>query len=363
MTEQSFMLRVNCMTYNHAPFIEKAMDGFCMQKTSFPYICIICDDFSTDGEQKVISNYLELHFDVNDKEIVRCEETDDYVMTFARHKENKNCFFVVFLLKYNHYSIGKPKWPYYLEFAKNVNYIAICEGDDYWTDSLKLQKQFVFLESHLDYTMICNRTQLYSEKEQKYVGENYCYDQSQTVEVQDVIFRGGLFISTCSIIYRSGLTENYPDYCGKCKVGDYPLQILAAMKGKIYYFNDMMSVYRVQNNSSWTGYQNWKPKNYDNRLATIQSIINMFKGFAEENPQYADFFQTKTYQYITGNIPSRRMKTAIQKKYYKEFKESIKKFPFLWKFDSWIGFLGIPLLIKVRNFYYPRFNQKLKLYK
>lgn len=362
MIEQDFMLRVNCMTYNHASYIEKAMDGFCMQKTSFPYICIICDDFSTDREQKVINNYLELHFDVNDKEIARYEETDDYTMTFARHKENKNCFFVVFILKYNHYSIGKPKWPYYFEFAKNVKYIAICEGDDYWTDSLKLQKQVVFLESHLDYPMVCNRTQLYSEKEKKYVGENYCYDQSKTVEVRDVICRGGMFISTCSIIYRSCLTENYPNYCGKCKVGDFPLQIMAAMKGKIYYFNETMSVYRVDNPMSWMGRLGWTEDNYEKRISAIHSVVNMLKGYLKDYPQYSKFFRTEIAHHITLFIPNRKKSKLIRRKYYEEFKDDIKSFPLFWKIDAWIGFTRIPLIGRLRKLYYPYFRSKKIFY-
>ena len=104
-----FKVRINCMTFNHAPYIMDAMNGFCMQQSTFPYVAIIVDDASTDGEPEIINRYLQDHFDLEDKGIVRNEETDDYVMTFARHKKNQNCFFAVFLLKYNHYSKKKEK--------------------------------------------------------------------------------------------------------------------------------------------------------------------------------------------------------------------------------------------------------------
>lgn len=90
--EYKWMVRVSCMTYNHAPYITDALNGFCMQETTFPFICTIVDDASTDGEQEVIKQYLHEHFDLEDTSIVRNEETKDYTLTFARHKTNKNCY-------------------------------------------------------------------------------------------------------------------------------------------------------------------------------------------------------------------------------------------------------------------------------
>ena len=147
-TEQlKYMVRVSCLTYNHVNYIKDAMNGFTMQETNFPYVCTIIDDASTDGEQEVINNYLQEHFDMEDKSVVRNEETDDYVLTFAQHKTNRNCYFAVFFLKYNHYMIKKPKDQYIKEWL-NVKYIAFCEGDDYWTNPKKLEIQFDALEAH-----------------------------------------------------------------------------------------------------------------------------------------------------------------------------------------------------------------------
>ena len=96
MTPVDFLVCIRCFTFNHAPYIEDAMNGFCMQDASFPFVCTIVDDASTDGEQEVIKAYLQKHFDIDDPSIARNEETDDYVLVFARHKTNKNCFFSVF---------------------------------------------------------------------------------------------------------------------------------------------------------------------------------------------------------------------------------------------------------------------------
>ena len=148
--KNDFLVSVRCISYNHASYIKDCMNGFTMQETKFPYVCVIDDDASTDGEPEVITNYMAEHFNIDDKDVVRSEETDDYRMIFAQHKTNKNCFFAVFFLKYNHYSIGKSRESYVARFVDGTKYMAICEGDDYWIDQLKLQKQVDALENHSD---------------------------------------------------------------------------------------------------------------------------------------------------------------------------------------------------------------------
>ena len=348
-----FKVRINCMTFNHAPYIMDAMNGFCMQQSTFPYVAIIVDDASTDGEPEIINRYLQDHFDLEDKGIVRNEETDDYVMTFARHKKNQNCFFAVFLLKYNHYSKKKEKWPYYIEFAKTPLYIALCEGDDYWIDPLKLQKQVGFMELHPNCTMTCSRTKLFSENRQKYIGETFCYEKDRDVDIKDVIYRTGLFISTPSIIYRAVLGNNYPEYCRNCAVGDYPLQIYATLHGKVRYFNDSMAVYRTENSQSWMGKQDWLRVS-DARLKVLQSEVNMMKGFANEYTQYRDLFENKIAEFINEGIPTWRSSRKDRKKYLDFFASDIKKYSWRWKIDKMIRLTRIPRLRR----YYERYILK-----
>ena len=144
--EYAWKVCVKCLTFNHAPYIEDALNGFCMQETDFPFVCAIIDDASTDGEQNVIKKYLEEYFDLEEKSVVRNEETEDYTLTFARHKTNRNCYFAVLYLKYNHYSIKKNNIPYIAEWHDKCKYIALCEGDDYWIDGRKFGKQSRFLD-------------------------------------------------------------------------------------------------------------------------------------------------------------------------------------------------------------------------
>ena len=345
MVEQDkykWKLFVSCMTYNHSRYISDAMNGFCMQITNFPYICIIMDDASTDGEPEVLKRYLEEHFDLDDRSIVRNEETEAFTMTFARHKTNANCFFAVYFLKENHFQKRKTKRPYLVEWRNNSQYVATCEGDDYWIAPDKLQRQVDFLESHPDYTMVCNRTKLYSFWRKKFIGENYCYDKSQTVDPKDVIRRTGLFISTCSMLYRRNITDNKPDYWSKCSVGDYPLQIMCAMKGKVYYFNDIMSVYRVENAHSWMGGQKWLGFS-EARLETIRSQIRMFEGFANDFPEYKKVCQDKICDQVNRNIPNRHLSSKEDmKKYLDYFSDIIKHYPLRWKIDLLIRKSRIP---------------------
>lgn len=344
------IVRIVCRTFNHAQYIKDTMDGFCIQKTNFPFVAIIIDDASTDGEPDIISHYLEEHFDMVNAQY---DENDDAKRIAAVHKNNPNCHFLVVLLKYNFYSIKKAQYPLYKGWYENVPYIASCEGDDYWIDPLKLQKQVDILEANSEITMVCNRTKLYSESRKKIIGENFCYNKSQVVNPKDVIYRTGLYISTCSMTYRKGIKGKIPDYWAKCKVGDYPLQIMCAMKGKVYYLNDAMSVYRVENSNSWMGKQQWG-KLDKGRLEVIASQINMFKGFAIDFPQYKTYFKNKIANHINRFIPVNRSQEEINQ-YIDYFHEDIEKYNLLQKIDLWMCKLKKP---RIRYVYKQLFQKK-----
>ena len=237
-----FLVRVSCMTFNHASYIEDAMNGFTMQETTFPFVCTIIDDASTDGEPEVIKKYLLENFDFEDTATVRNEETDDYVMTFARHKTNRNCFFAVFFLKYNHYK-KKSKNLYIAEW-EDTKYVAYCEGDDYWINPLKLQKQSDYMNSHLD----CSAT----------FGNFIVYDQNTCTSHQMVygktVFNihdvmAGLMPGIQNICVRS-IVRTVP-ITSKCN-GDMILYYKCGMSGNLIYQNENFAVYRRTGEGSAT---------------------------------------------------------------------------------------------------------------
>ena len=150
--KKPFLVYVNCMTYNHAPYIKYALDGFTMQQTTFPFVCIIADDCSQDGTGEVIWQYLKDFFEIDDEDVSERGDTDDYTMLYARHKHNMNCYFAVYFLKYNHFG-KKDKRLYFTRWTNGTKYMALCEGDDYWIDPHKLDMQVNFLETIPDYGM------------------------------------------------------------------------------------------------------------------------------------------------------------------------------------------------------------------
>ena len=242
----SFEVFVRCVTYNHANYIKEAMNGFTMQQTCFPFVCTIIDDASTDEEQEVINNYLQEHFDIEDESIARNEETEDYLLTFVRHKTNKNCYFAVLFLKYNHYSIKKSKEPYIIEWQDNSKYIALCEGDDYWTDPMKLQKQVDFMESNKEYTLCFHRAIIIDE-----MGFNHKFDLD-TCEDRDYSATELLdkwIAPTASILYRSDVRKYKIVGEERFISGDIKLYLCAASTGLVRGNSSVMCAYRVHSDS------------------------------------------------------------------------------------------------------------------
>jgi len=265
---------VMSITYNHAPYILDAMNGFCMQKTTFPFVCAVIDDCSTDGEQEVISNYLHEHFDLEDQSVARNEETDDYKLIYARHKENHNCFFVVLYLKYNHYSIGKDsrKYEYIEEFEKNAKYIALCEGDDYWTDPFKLQKQVDYMEAHPECGLVWAKAKCYIQDKQKFDGTTGRY----MAGYYDMFVNYS--ISPLTSLYRKSSVEGYAEFVKgqKWLLGDSPLFLYIAHDHDIHFMDEIVGVYRVLKNSAS------HHTSYEKNVAFQNSTFDVVKFYCEK---------------------------------------------------------------------------------
>lgn len=313
------LVAIKCMTYNHAPYITDAMNGFCMQRTTFPYVAIIVDDASTDGEPCVIQDYLNNHFDMSK---ARRWETDDAFFIEAQHHENKNCWFAVVLLKYNFYQIKKNKKPLIAEWQTPSIYIAMCEGDDYWINSNKLQFQVSYLENHLDYSMCYSGFRTVDDKG-NYI-ERHNYEKAMKMSKSGDILSDLLvtnFILTCTAIYRSCVITQFNKMNFKYKY-DYSLFLFAATKGKCYYTPQKLSAYR----RTPTG-----------AMSTMQDRITIW------------FHETRLFFYngvLDGSIPtyqnshSYRLLNTIAKYCYFEdnpdyipkYKNIIKKHIILWPF-------------------------------
>lgn len=293
-----YTVYVSCKTYNQSEYILEAMNGFCIQKTNFPFICAIFDDASTDGEQKVIRKYIDDNFELFEESASYQTETDYAYISYARHKINTNCHFVVFYLKNNHYSnpqkyAGK-KEEYVKDWMCDCKYEAICEGDDYWTDPLKLQKQVDYLENHKNCTLCVSEADILTSNG---LLSWQRYSSSRVVDIKDIILGGGLWFQTATYIFKVELLNDMPE-CGlRCHVGDYPLMIWAALKGDVYYLYEKTSVYRYATDNGWTK----KVISYplDKKILGWRSEIDMLLGFNEYSEgKYADSFYERIRRYL-----------------------------------------------------------------
>lgn len=246
---RSFKVCIRCFTFNHAQYIEDAMNGFVKQETDFPFVATIVDDASTDTTSQVISGFFNRYFDRDDSSVAFREEAEYGTVLFARHKANQNCFFAVILLRENHYSQKKNKISYLTRWLENSDYIALCEGDDYWIDPQKLNKQVSYLEQHKDCEMVACSSfwSINGVLEER----NYASKEPRVLSVEEVIRGGGSFIPTCSIVYKQRYLYDIPNWRRIANVGDYPLQIQGALEGNVFYFPEAMCVYRRGQKGSW----------------------------------------------------------------------------------------------------------------
>lgn len=132
-------LAIRCITYNHGPYIKDALDSFVMQKTDFPFVAIVHDDASTDNTAEIIKEYAEMFSNI----IFPIYEKDN------QYSKKDGCLGNIMNEACK---------------ATGAKYIAFCEGDDYWTDPYKLQKQVDFLESHPDISYTCHRFKIRNGK-------------------------------------------------------------------------------------------------------------------------------------------------------------------------------------------------------
>lgn len=214
------------------------MNGFVMQETTFPYICAIQDDCSTDGEQQVICEFLSKEFDMTS---AISYETDYAKIIITSHKSNINCTFIVYLLKFNHYTAKIKKGKYLAPLRDICQYEAPCEGDDYWTDSHKLQIQVEFLDENPKYSACAHQSEIIGN------GSGLFWDEvPDTITMKDLTTISRLF-HTASMIYRIKPFMDMPSPQKHVVSGDKLIILRLASIGPIKFMERAMCVYRKHN--------------------------------------------------------------------------------------------------------------------
>lgn len=289
-----YMVCARCFTYNHAPFIESALEGFAMQQTTFPTAFVVVDDCSPDGEPEIIKKWAESNLDFQESGYAYKKVMDYGELLFAHHKTNGNASFAILLLKENHYQLKKSKLPYLSEWINHAKYLAVCEGDDYWIHPQKLQMQVDFLESHPNHSACIHAYRRDTIRGESVISTN-CYKYSNSIEtipLEDIICNKNMFCATASWMYCASAWADYPEWAKRGPVGDKPFKLVICARGHIGYINELMSVYRVGVPGSWT---QRVLRNRESEKKTRDGIIKIMKDFDQ-------WTEGKYHQYVRRTI-------------------------------------------------------------
>ena len=219
------LVSICSITYNHAPYIRQCLDGFLMQKTNFKYEIIIHDDASTDGTAEIIKEYVEKYPEL----ITPIFQTENQYSKGIRGMFPRFCF---------PHAKGK--------------YIAMCEGDDYWTDPLKLQKQVDFLEANPEYVMcsshfkfLDDKTGVFSNDRMPNIKEGIEYDLKTLINEK-------WYFQPLTVMFRLSML-NLEEYLRYPITKDAVLFFHLLKKGKGYLLSQEFGVYRKHSEGVWSG--------------------------------------------------------------------------------------------------------------
>lgn len=234
------------ITYNHENFITDAINGILMQEYSGKIELIIANDNSLDNTDTVIKKLLNYQF-----------SNQRFEIKYTNHSQNKGMM---------------PNFKWALQQVQG-KYIALCEGDDYWTDPLKLQKQVDFLEANEDYNLVYHKIQIYDDEQKTFTPETLnTSNEFKTITLEDLALRGNL-MHTPSVVYRNNITYNSKLF--SLPIGDYVLWCLNAEKGAIGYFPDTMAIYRISEKSIWSKKSHFY--RIENWLKALVALYHYFK--------------------------------------------------------------------------------------
>lgn len=293
------MVSIICITFNHAPFLHKALDGFLMQRTNFRFEVLLHDDASTDGTAEIVKAYAKKYPDI----IVPILE-----------KENQYSQHIDFSQKM--YAMARGK------------YFAFCEGDDYWIDADKLQKQFDYMEAHPDCSICGHNSFILDDRERDHphlketVTEDYA-ESTFTMEdlLRDHLIDHGLY-PMASVFMRRECVPHYP-WLRRFSFGDLFMVLTPFRYGYGYRSNAKMAVYRVNNPGSYNEVRNQLPHH-----ERIQKWINFRFEFLEG----LEYFNRETEYRWDSLIQELKEKIKYQRlpMMYLEYSSTRMCLPLLW---------------------------------
>jgi len=269
-----------CITYNQGKYISQALESFLMQKTDFPFEILIHDDASTDN-------------------------TADIIRKAVESNQNPHAIFKPLYETENQYSKGTYDFINTMLRQANGTYIAFCEGDDYWTDPNKLQKQVDYMRQHPSASLCFHRVQAIFEDSSKKAYTIPAEDETTGFTVEELIKRN--FIQLNSVLYKARKYDNMPN---SIMPQDWYLHLYHARSGDIGFIDEIMAVYRINAGGVWHDSQDdidkiWRrfgvrwlglyvevlklySKNPEYRKLIEGSIITSFATLARIDKQHGD---------------------------------------------------------------------------
>ena len=260
------LVSVLCATYNQKDYIAQCIDGFLMQKVNFPIEIIIHDDASTDGTAEIVRKY---------------EKEHPQLIKGIYQKENQ-------------FSKNTTIWKTFIYPLARGKYYADCEGDDYWSSPDKLQTQIDLLEKHPEYSICVHRSKKLNCLSNRFETAFPTEKNDRDFSIEDLILGGGGLWGTNTSVYRPDFLEDYysQDFWKLSPVGDFPKALSLAVHGKIHYFPQEMSVYRVFAKGSWSSRTLIGQDAYNRRTTHVSRMRESLKAF----DKYTNFKYTKVIQ-------------------------------------------------------------------
>lgn len=311
--QQEYKVLCRCFTYNQAAYIEDALNGFAMQQTSFPFVCLVMDDCSTDGEQEVIRSWMSENCDITKVEKI---DIPTSVVIVVPHKMNHNCTFAFYFLKENLYKQREKKMSHLIAWHNCCTYEATCEGDDYWTDPHKLQYQADFLDSHPEYELCAHNFIEYYQEQGVFDKENYFIKHKKwTLPLEDkgdywdVSFDNyyeGWYIQFLTCMTRISSAYSIRQNVDKYKFPrDTVLYYYYLKEGKVALFKKNMGVYRKNSNGIYSG-----ADYVTNEYFALHTFLEFLK-FENDRRKVDDIRKRFFYTYIYDETKSNRMKEMV----------------------------------------------------
>lgn len=234
-------ISVVTITYGHEDFITKCIEGVLMQVGDFELEFIISSDKSPDNTTEIVENFIHNHPKGNS-------------IKFLNRKENMGIM------------------PNFYDSLKQAtgDYIALCDGDDYWTNPHKLQKQLDFLEANEDYILVGHNVEIFENETNTILNPSFPFSGDVVVNQNSIYEKN--YIPALSLFYRN--SEILPKWILISPIGDYPLILFLSQFGKIGFINEVMASYR-----SNTGYHSsiQKEKRYAMQLQSLQETQKHIK--------------------------------------------------------------------------------------